>query len=260
MKPCPSRRGDVWIVDLTGAGSRQLTFDPSVSENHPLWTPDGSQVAFGPLPSWKAADGTGEVTPLAEGGRQLRPNAFRNDGKLLIVEDFHYGLRSVSLDDLRTATHLWDSSAWARNADLSPDGRWLAYESDEAGPGQWEVWIRSFPDVDSTTLKVSSGGGSWALWNPNPQSGQELFYVGPDGMMSVRIGTEPGFRYSPPEKLFDTAGLGTSTTVGTNRRIDVASDGSRFLMFRIDAAFIAPRQPVLVQNWAAELERLVPVP
>ena len=253
---------DLWIVDLEGTPGRQLTFEPTEREAFPLWTPDGRRVAFGPGPSWKRANGTGEVTALAEGGSsRLFPNAFRRDGRLLIVEDFLTGLVSVSLDEPGAVTTLWDDpSSWARNADLSPDGRWLAYESDEAGPGQWEVWVRSFPDVGNFRQRITEGGGSWALWNPNPGSGQELFYVGTDGMMmAVAIETEPEFRLGTPTVLFETYGYGTSANVGANRRMDVASDGSRFLMFKLDAAFTARREPQFVLNWQEELQRLAPV-
>ena len=152
----------------------------------------------------------------------------------------------------------WSPGVWARNADLSADGRWLAYESNEAGPGQWEVWVRSFPEVDDFRAKISDGGGSWALWNPSPESGQELFYVGPNSLISVVIDTEPEFSQGTPTPLFETQGYGTSATVGTNRRMDVASDGSRFLMFKLDAAFTARREPHFVLNWSDEVERLVP--
>ena len=227
-----------------------------------MWSPDGRRLAFGgSTVSWIAADGTGAAELLTRSDREAwHPNAFSPDGHTLVLEDFRFGLGALSLDGDGTASRLWESMYWERNADLSPDGRWLAYESNEAGRFPWEVWVRPFPNVEDFQVQVSDGGGSWPLWNPSSEGGYELFYVGPDGMMSVQLQTEPEFRYSTPVPLFDTAGYGTSATVGTNRRIDVASDGSRFLMFKLDAAFMEARQPVLLQNWADELQRLVPSP
>ena len=142
-----------------------------------------------------------------------------------------------------------------RNATISPDGQWLAYESNASG--QYEVWVRPFPNVVDGQWVISSGGGRWPLWNPD--GGEELFYVGTQGVMAVAVATEPTFAHETPELLFNAAGYGTPDIVGDNRRMDVSPDGNRVLMFKQDALLDVP-SPILIQNWTDELQRLVPVP
>ena len=127
--------------------------------------------------------------------------------------------------------------------------------------GRFEVWVVPFSHADNDGRQVSTGGGMWPLWNPKPEGGQELFYVGTEGMMAVAVDTEPALTPGPPRVLFDTTGYGTPPTVGANRRVDVSPDGTRFLMFKQDPAF-ANNVPdlVLIQNWFDELQRLVPSP
>jgi len=158
---------DVWIYDLVRDTQMRLTFD-SASEQFPLWTPDGQRVAFGsmgaPL-SWKAADGTGEVETLVESSRQL-PQAFSPDGTALVFQDRNKGpgggdLAMLSLEGERISTLLMETEFSERAAALSPDGRWMAYQSDESG--QYEVYVRPFPDVNEGRWQVSSGGGAWPL-------------------------------------------------------------------------------------------------
>ena len=127
----------------------------------------------------------------------------------------------------------------------------MAYQSYESGRS--EIVIRPFPDVDAGRWQVSTEGGGWPLWNPTGNG--ELFFVNADRAMTVAVETERGLNHSTPRPLFDgslyrTDGLG-------NRRMDVSSDGTRFLMFLEDAD---TPDPILVQNWTDELQRLVPTP
>ena len=153
---------DVWIYDLVRETQMRLTFDPA-TEGFPIWTPDGQRVAFGaadgPL-SWKAADGTGEVEALVESSKAQYPQAFSPDGRALVFEDRNTGganLGILSLEGERISTPLLETEFDEQNAALSPDGRYLAYESDESG--QYEVYVRPFPDVNGGHWQVSSGGG-----------------------------------------------------------------------------------------------------
>ena len=124
---------NVWIFDLIRQTNTRLTFDddPSV---FPTWTPDGTRVVFGSPLAWKAADGTGEVEPLSESANAL-PQAFSPDeGSLVVaVQDGGSDLGVVALDGDGTVTVLLQREFTERNAALSPDGRWIAYESDESG-------------------------------------------------------------------------------------------------------------------------------
>ena len=150
---------DVWIYDLVRDTQMRLTFDPA-PEQMPIWTPDGQRVAFGgqgiPL-SWKAADGTGEVETLVETSSTQYPLAFSPDGTALVFEDRSSpssDLGMLSLDGERISTFLMETDFTERNAALSPDGRWMAYQSNESG--QFEVYVRPFPDVNGGRWQVSS--------------------------------------------------------------------------------------------------------
>jgi len=143
-----------------------------------------------------------------------------------------------------------------QSAEISPDGRWLAYESNNSG--QPEIYVRPFPNVDSGLWQISTGGGTRPLWARN---GQELFYRSPTGaVMSVRIERGATWTASTPTKLFEGryfVGGGLSL-----RTYDVALDGRRFLMIKLGGGgsdeTAAPASLIVVLNWFEELKRLVP--
>ena len=243
----------VWIYDLTRDTSTRLTFESdNVGAVSPTWTPDGTRVAFGTPLSWKRADGVGEVEPLDAEGQRF-PMAFSPDGTTLVFrEGSTLGLGVLTLDGDRAATVLLDEEFNESGAVLSPDGRWLAYLSDETG--ELQVYVRPFPDVDSGRWRISTDGGQWPVWSPG---GNELFYRGPTGVMVLAFETEPTFTPGALTQLFQWQ----FDSAGGNRRMAVAPDGQRFLLF-VDATSSAdttPPQIIVVQNWFSELERLVPV-
>jgi len=251
---------DLWIYDLVRDTQMRLTFDPAL-EQAPIWTPDGQRVAFGgqgiPL-SWKAADGTGEVETLVESSLQY-PQAFSPDGTALVFEDRNsgYDLGMLSLDGERTSTLLLETEFGERNAALSPDGRWMAYQSNESG--QYEVYVRPFPDVNGGRWQVSSGGGAWPLWSPDAR---ELFYVGSESMMTVPIETEPTFTQGTVDLLFDLDPY-LKPSDGGIRRIDISPEGDRFLMLKEGGGSDETAETTsihVVLNWFEELKRLVPTP
>jgi serine/threonine-protein kinase len=143
-----------------------------------------------------------------------------------------------------------------QNAEISPDGRWLAYESNNSG--QVEIYVRPFPNVDSGLWQVSTGGGTKPLWARN---GQELFYRSPTGaVMSVRIERGATWAASTPTTLFEGRYfLGGATFL---RTYDVSPDGRRFLMIKLGGGgsdeTAAPASLIVVQHWFEELKRLVP--
>ena len=108
--------------------------------------------------------------------------------------------------------------------EISPDGRWLAYHSNESGRN--EVYVRPFPNVDGGRWQISTGGGSRPAWSGN---GRELFYFGPNtAMMVVAVQTTPTFSTGNPSKLFD----GPWFAQQGGRTYDVSRDGQRFLMIK----------------------------
>jgi Tol biopolymer transport system component len=240
---------DIWIWDIARRALSRLTFTPSpTSERAPVWTTEGNRLIFftpgaqgGPTLFWKAAEGLG-------GGP---PSGVTPDGRVL------FGARDlmmVALDGTRRVQPLVETPYAERNGVVSSDGRWLAYESNSSG--QFEIYVAPFPNASTRQWLTSTGGGTRPLWAP---SGQELFYVAPDGaIMAVRV-----------DSRGDTWGAGRPAKVvegpyvtggGTARTYDVSTDGRRFLMVKqTPAAQVAAPQIIVVQNWLEELKRLVPV-
>jgi Tol biopolymer transport system component len=143
------------------------------------------------------------------------------------------------------------------NADISPDGRWFAYQSNESGEN--EIFVRPFPNAGGGRWLISTGGGMQPRW---ARDGQELFYLAPTGtLMSVRIQRGSTFAATTPTKLFEGPYYrGAGANLG--RTYDVSPDGQRFLMIKqggSDQAAV-PAQINVVQHWTEELKRLVPTP
>jgi serine/threonine-protein kinase len=161
----------------------------------------------------------------------------------------------LSLDEHKEAL-LLDTSFDELNGELSPDGRWLAYQSDESG--RYEVYLRPFPNVQASKQSVSTGGGTRPLWR---QDGRELFYhVEPATIMAVPV--TPGANLTLGRRAVVVKGpYASPRTAG--RHYDVSPDGKRFLLLKDVETSGSTRPPPLmeiriVQHWVNELERLVP--
>jgi len=138
-----------------------------------------------------------------------------------------------------------------QNADISSDGRWLAYQSDESG--RPEVYVRPFPNVTLGRWQISRSGGSRPLW---ARDGRELFYLDIDRRLTVvPVEGRAGFSVGAPTTLFDTRPFGLS---GLGRNFDVAPDGTRFLMVKDLPTPTDAKRLIVVENWLDELKRLVP--
>ena len=252
---------DVWIWSLAGRTLTRLTFDAGFDQA-PLWTPDSARVVFSSAREggglfWKAADGTGEVEPLME-----NPNAYAHswaaDGRLVFAEltsgAFDIGVLTVEGEPNRDV--LLDSEFDEVRPAVSPDGQWLAYQSNESG--QFEIYVQPFPNVDDGKWPISTDGGEEPQWSPE---GQELFYLGPGELMVAQIETDPTFSSSTPESVFSTSGY---VVVGPRiRGYDISRDG-RFLMLKPATADTTDGEGspelIFVLNWFDELQRLVPTP
>ena len=141
-----------------------------------------------------------------------------------------------------------------RLAQVSPDGKWFSYESDESG-GQFEVLLRSFPDPTVRRVQISNGGGRYALWGP--KGSNELYYVRPDGaMMAASVTLEPELRLGTVTKLFDWQ---KPPATRSGRPFDVSPTDGRFLVTKtVTPNAGGPTQVSVVLNWTEELKRLVP--
>ena len=192
---------DIWIWNLARQTLTRLTFDP-FGDTYPMWSPDSRRVIFGSDRSgvenlyWQLADNTGAAERLTESVNQQRPSGFTPDGD-----------RSSSGNSPPRETSDVDAPSSAapcaaavqtsfneRNAEVSPDGHWLANESSESG--REEVYVRPFPDVEGGRWQISTGGGRTPLWSRN---GRELFYLSPANfMMGVQV--EPERRGATPRR------------------------------------------------------------
>jgi len=134
-----------------------------------------------------------------------------------------------------------------RNAALSPDGAYMAFESDVTG-GRMEIYVRPFPDVDSAQYKVSTDGGAEPVWSPD---GREIFYLSGGKLMAVPVSRTRGLELGRPVALFDVRPYFFG---GAGRNYDVAPDGRRFVMVKNAADQQNRSAPItIVLNWIGEL-------
>lgn len=237
-----------------------------------VWTADGRRLVFnsqavvgGPQGLyWQAGDGTGAPERLTPAQATLASTSVTPDGAGVVFTTLGNAsdVMMLTLDKDRRTQPLVQTPFSERNAEVSPDGRWLAYEANDSG--QFQVYVRPFPAVNSGRWQISTDGGTKPVW---VRSGQELFYLGPGGaLMGIRVETGSVWMASTPttvlEKQFFQGALG--------RTYDVSPDGKRFLMIKPDpsespaltGAPAANRQTekglIVVQHWTEELRRLVP--
>jgi len=237
----------------------RLTFGGFAAD--PVWTPDGRRLAYDlsdNVPGttravndiyWRAADGSGEAEALWQGeGAGTYPECFSPDGRLLVVSKVTAANQSdlwiLPVEGDRTPRPFLETRFDEYQAEFSPDGRWLAYASNENG--RHEVFVRPFPGPGGK-WQVSNGVGTEPHWSAD---GRELFYRSAGALMRVPVDTTRGFVAGRPERLF--GGLRTGGTPGTYA---VARDGRRFLYLPSSTAARLSRA-ALVLDWAEEVERL----
>ena len=254
---------DLWIWDLRRATLTRLTLDPG-QDIFPVWTPDSQRVIFssnrGGAPNvwWQAADGTGAAERLTTSTNSQLVTGITPDGTAVlffeVTPTMGRDLLQVALDGTRRVTPLLQTKFDERNGIVSPDGRWLAYESNSSGSS--EIYVRPFPNVGGGQRQVSTAGGRQPLWS---RSGKELFYVGPDRAL-LRVPVEASgatWNAGTPMKLLEGRYV-TGSTIG--RTYDVSPDGQRFLVIKAPETEPGAALPALivVQHWDEELKRLVP--
>ncbi len=245
--------GDIWVYDTERGTSTRLTF--TGDNRYPCWTPDAKRIAFASSRNgvqnifWKAANETSEVEQLTTGELNRRHPDISPDGKLLAFHEYHplriQDIWVQPLDGERKAQPLLQTPFAEAVARFSPDGRWLAYVSDESGRN--EIYVMSYPGPGGR-WQISTTGGSGPVWARN---GRELFYANGDQMMAVDITADEDFTAGNPKLLFEDRGM----PLGAAANYDVSLDGERFVMVQPQPA---GRQLNVVLNWFEELKRLVP--
>jgi serine/threonine-protein kinase len=240
-----TRSTDIWLFDRRQQTLGRLSFD-SVS-TRPTWTLDGRRVVYvsqaGNQVNLRIVTADGSAPSellLADSLYQLFAVAFVPGSRSMVVRTTGgAGLRDLwrsSLDSPRTLVPLLTTPAQEVTPTLSPDGRWIAYVSDESGRN--EVYVRSFPDMGAR-YQVSLTGGTEPVWSPR---GGEIFYLDGSALLAAAVRTTPGFEVAGRSTLFQATQYNAS---GFDRLYDVAPDGQHFVFVR----HLSLSDLVLTLNW-----------
>jgi serine/threonine-protein kinase len=251
---------DIFIWDLGRGSGAPLTNGPS-EDMTPQWSRDSQRVFF-------ASDRGGNIdvySQPADGSTQARvelatpradfPQSPLPDGRRWIVTQDFSDANLLDLDRSEVVPLLQrESNDWL--AEVSPDGRWVAYESNEAGP-QFEIFLRPFPDIEARRVKVSIDGGRYPRWGPAGSGA--LYYVDlMGGMMAAAVETSPELELGAVKKLFDTDKPPPSISA---RPYDVNPVDGRFIVMRsVNAPDPGTVNVEVVLNWLEDLQDQVPTP
>jgi serine/threonine-protein kinase len=245
---------DLWVWSLGQRTNTRLTSEPEL-ELGSLWSPDSTQIAYSSLGEglfMRPADGTGMPEQLVQSNRTTVAWAWTANDGLIVSEATQENGTDIAMINVagdHERRPLLTTPFNEYRPALSPNGRWLAYESDESG--QNEIYVRPFPEVDTNKWPVSSGGGVEAKWS---RDGRTLFYLGPTSLMEAAVGEGAAFTYETPKAVLDRAPYYYHPT--PPRSYDVSPDGRRFVFVKLPA--VEQQQIIVVTNWVEELERRVP--
>jgi Tol biopolymer transport system component len=249
--------GDVWVFELGRPSGTRLTSEGG-RDWAPEWTPDGRELIYvSERPYFdlyrRAADASRPAKPLLTGGHDHYTGTVSQDGRLIAFSLSVTGgsqLWTVALHGDSAPTRYLANGFNLAHPALSPDGRWMAYDSDESG--RVEVFVQSFPDPGVKRWKVSLASGSEPLWT---RGGRELVYRKGDSVMAVAMDLANN-RSGQPVALFGGP-YADSPGWTRPRSYDVSRDGERFLLLKRPPERERPRVNV-VMNWFDELRAKVP--
>lgn len=242
---------DIWFHDLVHGTDSRFTFDHTTDEA-PVWSPDGSRILFASIRTGKSGiyqklvTGAGKEVLLCQTASLSIPTDWSRDGRFAIFEniDAHtrYDVWVLPLSGDRKPFPFLQTESRELNGKLSPDGRWLAYQSDETG--RPEVYVQTFPGQEGK-WQVSATGGTRPVWR---RDGKELFFISADDrLMAVDVKSGVRFEHGVPKPLFEARTPSYAT-------FDVSRDGKRFLMANLlDQG--ATQAMTVVINWQAGLKR-----
>ena len=254
-------RRDVWVLELGRDALTRFTVGDGNSTDA-IWTPDGRALTFASDRSRSTYDifsqpagGVEDATLVYSQPVPLFPRSWTRDGRSLIFTQFtnSQDLGVLTLGEEGNPNMVLSSRFLEMQPRLSPDGRWLAYASNESGI--MNVYVQALLDPERK-WQISTDGGAEPLWAPD---GQRLFYRNSDMMMVTDVATEPDFLPSRPSVLFE--GRYAVDPFGNDaRNYDITPDGERFIMIQAGEEESGSPGLTVVRNWFTELERLVPIP
>jgi len=255
---------DFYVYDFARAVLSKMTTD-GVS-HWPVWSPDGHQLVYrsGPMMAWRMwqvpADRSRAAEQLPGTGISQNAESWSPDGHAIaytaVTPELGSHIMVESLEGAHQSRPFVDVKAPAGSPKFSPDGRWLAYCSNESGKPQ--VYVQAFPGPGAK-IQISSDGGTDPVWK---RTSGELYFRNGDKMMAVAVSTAPTFTAGRPQRLWEEHySHGMSTSCGppgpTSSNYDVTADGKRFLMIKDEAPDTAvSKQIVVVLGWADDLTRI----
>jgi serine/threonine protein kinase len=256
--------GNIWIYNLVSGIPTRLTAD-AFSDVSPLWTPNNQRIVFASNRSENfvicsiAADGAGKVEQLLP-MKSCFLSSWADKGKNLILTYVENGMDigALPMEGDRSLKSLLHDKHNEAHPTISPNGRFIAYASDESG--QFEVYVRPYPELDKKWT-VSTGGGANPLWSPN---GRELFYRSRESVMAASVKTDPTFKFKAPKPLFRDAYVSAGFVARgfEQHPWDIHPNGKHFLMMKEvepkASAAVGPRKINVVLNWFEELKQKAP--
>ena len=254
---------DIHVWDMARNNMRRVTFDPA-EELFPLWSPDGTRLFFssdrnGTFDIFtRPADGTGSTELLYDSPATLMLNGITPDGEtLLVVRDspggaFRMDLIAVDIES-RESRELLATEATEFYPSVSPEGRWVVYQSDLEVSGRLEVYVSPYPAMQTRRWKISNGGGESPFWAVD---GREIFFVSASGsMMVAEVALEPTFEPGPVREMIPVI----NGITNNQRAYDVSAIDGRFLMHK--SVRRGPRRGLtVVVNWFDALGDRLPLP
>ena len=250
-----SNENDIWIkqLDRTSGTLTKLTFEGN--NLNPVWTPNGQRVLYagaGPALRSRRADGTGAVDTLFMAKRGFYTVVLTPDSNTFLLRMSTSPTADIVLahrGDTATVPLVASPAFQETSPALSPDGRWLAYTSDESGRN--EVYVRPYPNVDAGRWQVSQAGGSSPHWS---HTGRELFYEnGAKALVAAAVVPGVTFTVGAQVTLFNTSGFAGAPPLFLY--YDVAPDDERFVFFRrpTDNGAVTVDPLVQIVNWGIEV-------
>jgi eukaryotic-like serine/threonine-protein kinase len=247
---------DIWVIDVARGVPSRITFD-AAADWTPSWSPDGSRLVFASSRGndnhiyAKAANGVGAEELVFQTGNAI-PVSWSHDGRYIVFSRLK-APRGVDTWVLQLSPEKKESPFVESPFDkihgrVSPNGRWIAYATNDTG--MYQIVVQSFPDPNGGKWQITAQGGVEPKWR---HDGRELYYLGLDGkLMSVPVKDGRTFEAGTPAPLFETGLTVARPTASRDRRYDVSPDG-RFLIVMPTQSNVAP--VTVVVNWAAGLEK-----